>query len=269
MELIVLFAVGIGVGAFGTLVGIGGGLIMIPLFILFMTGSASAPASFFNTFHNVYQAVGTSLFGVFLNTASGSWAYIKQKRVYFDAAVPFAIATLPGAFLGSYIAEYFTGKVFNFVFGMMLIILAIIMYWKSSTKKATAEDFNQKNFKYPKKLGITISVFVGFLSSVLGIGGGVIHVPLMIYVLAFPPHVATATSHFVLAVSSFMGCVSHFLLGHIVWKPALGIGIGAMVGAQIGAMISKKTRPRIIVILLSLTMCALGIKLIFLSDLLK
>nr|WP_231036417.1 sulfite exporter TauE/SafE family protein [Pectinatus sottacetonis] len=261
----VLFIIGIGVGAFGTLVGIGGGLIMIPLFVLVMTGPKNEAPGFFNTFHTVYQAIGTSLFGVFLNTLSGTIAYIRQKRVYFDAAVPFAIATLPGAFIGSYVDEYFTGRSFDFVFGVVLVILSLIMYWKSSTKRATANSFDPKSFKYPKRLGIFISVFVGFLSSVLGIGGGIIHVPLMIYILSFPPHVATATSHFVLAVSSFTGCISHYMLGHILWKPALGIGLGAVVGAQIGAKISSKTRPHMIVVLLSLAMCVLGIKLILMS----
>ncbi|WP_196596181.1 sulfite exporter TauE/SafE family protein [Pectinatus frisingensis] len=268
MEMVILFILGIAIGAFGTLVGIGGGLIMIPLFVLLMTGSPAAPADFFNTFHNVSQAVGTSLFGVFLNTLSGSFAYIRQKRVYFDAALPFAAATLPGAFLGSYADEYFSGGIFDFVFGGMLVMLAGVMYWKSSAPKALAKEFDPKHFVYPKKLGILISIFVGFLSSVLGIGGGIIHVPLMIYVLSFPPHVATATSHFVLAVSSFVGCISHFILGHIVWKPAIGIGFGAVIGAQIGAVISQKTRPRVIVILLSIVMCGLGLKLIFLSNVL-
>lgn len=265
MDIVILFVIGIGVGAFGTLVGIGGGLIMIPLFVLVMTGRADAPPSFFNTFHTVSQAVGTSLFGVFLNTFSGTVAYIRQKKVYFDAALPFAVATLPGAFIGSYVDEYFTGNAFNILFGAMLMVLSVVMYWKSSAAKAKAEYFNQQDFKYSKKIGIFISIFVGFLSSILGIGGGVVHVPLMIYVLSFPPHVATATSHFILAVSSFAGTVSHVLLGHVVWKPAIAIGGGAAVGAQLGAVISRKTKPRIIVILLSVVMCALGLKLIFMA----
>ena len=66
----------------------------------------------------------------------------------------------------------------------------------------------------------------------------------MIYALAFPPHMATATSHFVLAVSSFVGVSSHIFFDHIVWVPALSVGIGAVIGAQIGARLSKKTKPR-------------------------
>lgn len=256
MEALFLFLLGIGVGTFGTLVGIGGGLILIPIFVLLMTPT---------TFANAQQAIGTSLFVVFLNSLSGTIAYIRQKKVFFDATIRFAIATVPGAFLGSYMADYFTGRSFNVTFGLFLIFLSGVMYWKSSTKKATATEFDPKTFTYNKTLGIIISIFVGFISSILGIGGGAIHVPLMIYALGFPTHVATATSHSVLAVSSFTGVISHYLLNHIVWIPAISIGIGATIGAQLGAKISKKTKPKIIVVLLAFTLFALGMRLVFLS----
>lgn len=256
MELFLLFLLGLGVGTFGTLVGIGGGLILIPLFILFMTPS---------TFATAQQAIGTSLFVVFLNAVSGTIAYIRQKKIFYDAAFRFALATIPGAFMGSYFADYFTGQSFNVTFGIFLICIAGVMYWKSSTKKATATTFNKRTFTYNKTLGVTMSMIVGFLSSILGIGGGVIHVPLMIYALGFPAHVATATSHCVLAISSFTGVISHYLLNHIVWLPALSIGIGATVGAQIGAKLSKKTKPKIIALLLAFSMLALGLRLVLLA----
>lgn len=256
MEALLLFLLGIGVGTFGTLVGIGGGLILIPLFVLFMTPS---------TFATAPQAIGTSLFVVFLNALSGSFAYIRQKKVFFDAAGRFALATIPGAFLGSYLADFFTGPGFSMTFGCFLVAMSGIMYWKSSTKKATATAFNKDAFVYNKTLGVLISAGVGFLSSILGIGGGVIHVPLMIYALGFPAHVATATSHAVLAVSSFVGVISHYLLDHIVWLPAVTIGIGAVIGAQIGAKISKKTKPKLIVVLLSAALFALGMRLVLLA----
>ena len=91
IEFVELFVVGIGVGAFGALVGIGGGMIMVPLFMLTMM----APNG--STFENVQQVIGTSLFGVLLNALSGTWAYIRQHKVMFRAAVPFALATVPGA----------------------------------------------------------------------------------------------------------------------------------------------------------------------------
>ena len=84
IEFVELFVVGIGVGAFGALVGIGGGMIMVPLFMLTMM----APNG--STFENVQQVIGTSLFGVLLNALSGTWAYIRQHKVMFRAAVCFS-----------------------------------------------------------------------------------------------------------------------------------------------------------------------------------
>lgn len=88
----------------------------------------------------------------------------------------------------------------------------------------------------------------------------------MIYLLGFPVHVATATSHFVLACSSAFGVISHFMLDHIIWVPAICISIGAAIGAQIGAKLSKKTKSKVILMLLSLAMFALGIRLILLGS---
>ena len=95
MEYILFLLLGLFVGTFGTLVGIGGGLILIPIFILCMSDGGLYPY-----FKSAPQIVGTSLFVVFTNAFSGTLAYIRQHRVFFRAAVPFAIATLPGAFLG-------------------------------------------------------------------------------------------------------------------------------------------------------------------------
>ena len=142
IEIFVLFLVGIGVGTFGTLVGIGGGLIMIPLFTFALTPSI---------FQTAPQIIGTSLFGVFLNAISGTFAYVKQKRVYFKAAIPFAIATLPGAFLGSLVSDYFTGPSFSLAYGIFILFIAIIMYWNSSNKKVIANEFDEKLFQSRKK----------------------------------------------------------------------------------------------------------------------
>ncbi len=259
IEILQLFILGIGVGCFGALVGIGGGLIMVPLFVLAMMPPNGT------TFSNVQQVIGTSLFGVLLNAVSGTYAYLKQGRVFFKAAIPFALATVPGAFIGGYISAYFSGPGFSITFGITLVALGLFMYFKSSSKRANAmaDQFDASMLTQRQMvLGVSLSFLVGFISSILGIGGGVIHVPLMIFILGFPAHIAVATSTFVLMVSSSIGVVSHALLNHIVWTPALCIGLGAIVGAQIGAKISQKSRPKIIVTILAFTMVVLGIQLV-------
>jgi uncharacterized protein len=240
---------GFAVGTFGTLVGIGGGVILIPIFLLILHWTPQ-------------HAIGTSLTVVFFNALSGSVAYIKQKKVYYDAAVRFSLATLPGAVIGSYLADYFTGYSFRIAFGILLMVMAFLMYFRPA-KKSEQNEFNKDTFTYNRTLGVVLSAFVGFLSSILGIGGGIIHVPAMIFLLSFPTHISTATSHFVLAVSSFFGVVSHFFLGNILIKEAILLSVGAVAGAQFGAYLAVKTKSRLILTLLSLALFGLGLRLIF------
>lgn len=248
LDIIQFFFLGAGVGLLGTLVGIGGGIILVPIFLLLYGWTPQ-------------YAIGTSLFCVMMNALSGTMAYIKQKKVYWHAGIRFGLATFPGAFLGSYVADYFTGGGFRITFGIVIMILAILTYFKPG-KKADATAFDKNTFKYNVGLGIGLSFAVGFLSSILGIGGGIIHVPAMVFLLSFPPHIATATSHCVLAMSSTVGVISHGLLGNILWSAGLAIGIGAAVGAQIGARVAKKTKSRTIMLLLSLIMFLLGVRMI-------
>lgn len=250
MTTLLLFILGLSVGAFGTLIGVGGGFILVPIFLLVLNYSPQ-------------HTIGTSLTIVFLNAISGTTAYIRQKKVYYDAGIKFAIATMPGAFIGSYLAKYFSSRGFNITFGILLVIISLLMYHRTKQQQPEINSFDPKNFIYNQKVGILISLLVGFLSSILGIGGGIIHVPAMVYILGFPTHVATATSHFVLSISSIIGVISHYLIGNILIGPALTIGFGAIIGAQVGAKLSQKTKSRPILMSLAFTLMLIGIRLIF------
>ena len=260
MEFLLFLLLGLGVGIFGTLVGIGGGLILVPIFIFFMSEGGIYPY-----FHTAAEIVGTSLFVVFTNALSGTLAYIRQKRVFFRAAIPFSLATLPGAFFGSYVADTFNVHMLDFYFGLFLLVMAGIMYWNTRRKPPTDIVMVDKDFKFNMPLGVGSSTLVGFISSIFGIGGGIVHVPLMIYLLGFPVHVATATSHFVLACSSLSGVVSHVLLNHVIWLPAICLGLGAAAGAQIGARISRKTKSKSIMTLLAFAVLLMAVKLILMG----
>lgn len=263
LDILLFLLLGLFVGTFGTLVGIGGGLICVPIFIFFLSDGGIYPY-----FHTAAQITGTSLVIVCANALSGTFAYIRQKRVYFAAAIPFALATLPGAFLGSYIVDDFTGPMLYLSYGSFLLLMALMMYWNAMNKKHADVHTLPANFTFNRSLGVGASAGVGLISSIFGIGGGVIHVPLMVYLLDFPVHVATATSHFVLACSAAFGVISHVWLGHVIWTPAICISIGAAIGAQIGAALSKKTKSKVILVLLALAMFGLGLRLIWMSGML-
>ncbi len=257
MEFILFLLLGTGVGVFGSLVGIGGGLICVPVFIFFMSQGGIYP--YFST---AAQITGTSLLIVLANAMSGALAYIRQKRVFFHAAIPFALATLPGAFLGSWIVDGFTAGMLNLYYGLFIGCMAILMYWNATHAKHENLLKIPAGFTYNRKIGIAASMGVGFLSSIFGVGGGIIHVPMMVYILGFPVHIATATSCFILAVSALGGSITHVLLNHVVWIPAICISVGAAVGAQIGARVSRKTRSQTILLMLAVAMLCVSIRLI-------
>ena len=165
LDILFFLVLGLFVGTFGTLVGIGGGLICVPIFIFFLSDGGIYPY-----FHTAAQITGTSLVIVFANALSGTLAYIRQQRVYFPAAIPFALATLPGAFLGSYIVDDFTGPMLYISYGSFLLVMALLMYWNATHKKHTDVHTLPAGFTFNRSLGIGSSAGVGFISSIFGIG---------------------------------------------------------------------------------------------------
>ena len=95
VDVSILATTGFFAGIFGTMIGIGGGIIFVPLFLLVFQ-------------YTPQQAIGTSLVAVFFNALSGSISYLRQRRVDIKAGWKFAVATLPGALLGAWLARYFT-----------------------------------------------------------------------------------------------------------------------------------------------------------------
>jgi uncharacterized protein len=198
-----------------------------------------------------------SLFVVCANASSGSLAYARQGRIDYRSGGWFALATLPGAIAGAIVVGYIPIRTFDGLFAVALITIGLLLMFRSQVTAIQAPpegrgvvrrqitDVNGNTFAYSFQLwkGMLLSVGVGFISSLLGIGGGIIHVPVMATMLHFPVHIATATSHFVLAFMSGEGTVIHFFDGTLGWNIAFAraalIGAGAIPGAQLGAVLSR------------------------------
>lgn len=261
-----LMLLGFGAGIFGTLVGAGGGFALMPILLLLYPSEPPAVLT------------SISLAVVFFNALSGSEAYALAKRIDYRSALAFALATIPGAVIGSLNTTLFNRKVFDPIFGV--IVLAVAVYLFLPRRARTARDDSGRahrttrvlvdahgveyRYSFDMRLGVAASFFVGYFSSLFGIGGGIIHVPFLITVLDFPVHVATATSHFILAIMALAGTVTHVVQGtfsHGVHR-ALALSIGVVAGAQLGARISEKVRGALIIRLLAACLGLLGLRIL-------
>jgi len=266
---LLLVGLGLLVGTFGTLIGAGGGFILVPVLLLLYPSLKPEVVT------------SISLAVVFLNAASGSYAYAKMRRIDYKSAIVFAVAALPGSIVGALVTSHLPRHLFNVVLGILLVIVAIYLIARpehslksqnendsdSYLVNRTITDIYKEKYSYSfnQLVGILISFFVGFLSSLLGIGGGIIHVPALASLLNFPVHIATATSHFILAVMALAGTIVHMIQGTFwqEWTKAVFIGIGVIAGAQMGARLSERVKPKGIIRALAVALFIVGIRLLF------
>ena len=254
-------------GVFGTLVGAGGGFVLTPiLLLLFPYEPATA-------------ITATSLAVVFANAVSGSISYFRMHRADYRTGWILAAATIPGAVLGVLVDAYLPRHVFNLVMGVTLVLVAVFLILKPEgrfslgsgapfTVQSDLTDSEGTHYRYRFNRGLAalFSVGIGFFSSLLGIGGGIIHVPMLTSLFAFPAHVATATSHFVLMIMAGVGSGTHIVHGDFQ-DPALVLrtvllAIGVIVGAPIGARISRRVGGKLIIRLLAAALAVVGVRLL-------
>jgi uncharacterized membrane protein YfcA len=263
-----LIPIGFAVGAFGTLIGAGGGFILVPVLLLLYPTEPPATIT------------AISLAVVFFNALSGSFAYARARRIDYRTGLIFAAATVPGAIAGAVVVGYLPRVLFSVVFGLVLVVLALLVILRPVPRggqgakarpgmvsrvlvDARGERHEYSFFRWQ---GILISVGVGFLSSLLGIGGGIIHVPALVLLLEFPAHIATATSHFILAIMAFTGSAVHLITGDLGFGTgllrALLLSLGVIPGAQVGARLSTRVRSDWIVRLLGAALLLVGARLL-------
>ena len=256
-----LIVIGLTVGTYGTLVGLGGGIILLP--ILFALFPGTPPE----------MLTGISLAVVLLNALSGTIAYARQGRIDYHSGALFAAATVPGTVVGVWLVRFIEIKLFGIIFGTLLLAVAALLLIRprannsSITAPGNTEGIRREGLsrRMRRALGTGLSFVVGFIAGLLGIGGGVIHVPMMLYLLRFPVPIATATSHFILIFTALTGVITHLVLGTeaINWPIVLCLALGIIPGAQLGARLSHKLRGTLIIRLLALALVILGIRLIF------
>ena len=268
--------IGLGSGAYGVLVGAGGGFILGPALLII---SDSEPES----------VAGTVLAAIALNSALASWTYRKAGVVDYRSGLLFAGAAAPGAVVGAMGAGAVAPEVFRIAFGALLILLAAYLALRPAvsddgdgggdgrgggvpkllaatvkTRTIRTRDGDTHVYRFDEALATSFNVALGFVSSFFGVGGGFLRTPILVTVFGFPVRVAAASSVFALALYGGAGAATHAALGHIEPFPTLVFGgIGLALGGQIGARLSGRVKGAWIMRMLLVVVLALGIRLIW------
>jgi uncharacterized membrane protein YfcA len=266
-EFLWLLPVGFALGAYGTLIGAGGGFLLVPLLLLLYPDDSP------------HTIATISLTVVFVNALSGSIAYARMRRIDYKSGLLFSTATVPGAIVGALATDRLPRRPFDLLVGVLMLAICVFLLRRPSAsvageggrwvlqRRVVEADGTVHTYAYNPVLGVGVSLVVGFLSSLLGIGGGIIHVPVMANLLHFPVHVATATSHFTLAIMTLAGAIVHGFKGDFTgaFGRIVPLAIGVAAGAQAGALLARWVGGVWIIRALVAALAFVGVRLILLS----
>ena len=272
LEAIIDLLLGIAAAAYGTLIGAGGGFIMSPVLLVFFDKAQQVAAA-------------TSLTAVIFNAATAVFLYHRAGRIDYFTGLRFAATSVPGAVLGSIIAPYVPGPVFRLFFGIVLLSIAgylavrgerptgrpdtllvdeATLRAQGKTVRVMAGSKGESIiYGYNLRQGMLISGSVGVVSSLLGVGGGIILTPIMIALFRIPTHIAIATAQVILLISAVTGSASYLVQGYVDVPTAVLLGIGGIIGARIGTLIASRVKGKLIVRLLALGLLIVGARLLY------
>ncbi len=266
MEYLLLAIIGLFSGIVGALVGLGGGVILVPT-TLFLGGSIGLIPGI--TPQNV---VGLSVIMMIFTGLASTLIYMKAKTVDYRSGLIFFAGSVPGTILGAWVNKGLDLPSFNLYFGILLILLSTLLlvrkylkpveWFVNNGKKNTFIDAQGQSFiyGYPIWFAVIVTFGVGFASGLFGIGGGSILVPAMILLFLFPPHVAVGTSMFMVFLSALVNSISHISLGNVPWLYTIPVVPAAFIGAKIGATLNQRIQSETLVFALRIILLLLGVR---------
>jgi uncharacterized membrane protein YfcA len=243
---ILLFS--LGAGFLGSLLGLGGGIIVIPALSLVFG-------------FPMQVAIGASLVGVIATSTGAASYYVQEGMSNIRLGMVLETATTVGSVIGAVIAVYTNQQLLAVAFGILLLYASVYMVRRPERLAVPTDEENRKKFfdlsgsyvdkkdgrevSYDvKKLdrGLGASLGAGALSGLLGVGGGVVQVPVMNIWMGAPMKAAAATSNFMMGITALAGAVIYY--GQGLMSPvvtglvAVGIFLGAMVGSRIAHLVA-------------------------------
>jgi uncharacterized protein len=264
----VIILVGLAVGLVSGLIGIGGGVLMVPFLYFFydrpdLFGVVVSPES------RVVLAHGTSLFVMMPTALRGAFVYHRAKLVEWRLVWPIGAASIFAALLGARLAVLLPPEVLKTGFGALLIFSGIRLLYRRKAAPAAGES--QIRLSLPRTL--VTGFLVGLLSALLGLGGGTVAIPLLIYVLKLDVRQVAATSIGIIALTATAGAVGYMItgyaqpglppwsLGYVHLSAGLAMFVGAFASVRWGAGLNQRMKPRALELLFGVVFVGIGLRL--------
>lgn len=221
--LALIFTIIMGSAMLGSMIGVGGGFIIVPLLSIF--------AGF-----SVKEAVALSLLSIVANSLSATIVYVRERLVNFKLGLLLETSTMLGAVAGANLLLLINEFLLEIIFGLVLIYASYRMIKGASLKEPKELVLSVKKKLY----GVSASFLAGLSSGMLGIGGGLLKMPILVLLLSTPTRIAIGTSVFMISITTVTGAYIHFSNKLINFYYGAVAVIGAYLGAQIGSRLSLK-----------------------------
>jgi uncharacterized membrane protein YfcA len=254
-------------GLFGSVLGLGGGVLIIPMLTLVF----GIPMK---------EAVGTSLICVIATSCGAASLYVKKHIANIRLGMTLELATTIGAITGGLVAGIIKPEILAILFSFLLLYIALTKTRKRAVGDPAkgGEERQGGNFSVQRDyqitnlpLGMGASFFAGNISGLLGVGGGVIKVPTMYLLMGVPLKIAAATSNFMIGVTATAGAFVYYARGEVnlfvSGSTMIGVFFGALIGSRILHLIKTEYLKKafiIILLYLSVEMLLKGLNLHFL-----
>ncbi|HOV98633.1 MAG TPA: sulfite exporter TauE/SafE family protein [Bacteroidota bacterium] len=253
-------------GVFGALLGLGGGILLIPYLTLLL----GVP---------MHTAIATSIVSVIATSSAGASVNLERSMVHTRLAMVLEIATVLGALIGGLTSNILSASILAKLFAALLLLVAGMMLHQLLTRNETDapvadgilpatyfDTTTQQTIPYSvKRLPVTllVSLVAGNVSGLLGIGGGIFKVPAMHLASRVPMKVATATSNFMIGVTAAASAFLYLAHGHVHPFITASSALGVLVGSRLGATISRKISTRILTWIFTFVLLFIAVQLYF------
>jgi uncharacterized protein len=263
---LILFAISIGAGFLGSLLGIGGGMIVVPVLSLYLHV-------------DIRYAIAASLISIVATSSGAAASFLRDHMTNLRVAVLLEVGTVSGAITGFLIASFIQPRILFLIFGLFLLFSALVMLRKRGESLALTNHPWSEKLKlassFPNEHGVQVSYMVeqvplglffmyvaGVLSALLGIGSGVLKVLAMDGAMKLPMKVSSATSNFMIGVTATASAGAYFVQGSIRPEIAAPVAVGIIGGSYLGAKAMMKMKPQLIRVVFVVLLTVVSIQMI-------